>query len=117
MLSIFNIDIYRLTIYNEYIDNLYMEARMEIDRSLVSGSMALLVMKLLEDGDMYGYQMTEELKNGPKAKGCEKIFLPGEMEWEKREVILANGEMEMTDAMAASLQDLSERTGIEISFV
>ena len=35
---------------------------MEIDRSLVSGSMALLVMKLLEDGDMYGYQMTEELK-------------------------------------------------------
>ena len=27
---------------------------MEIDRSLVSGSMALLVMKLLEDGDKYG---------------------------------------------------------------
>lgn len=26
---------------------------MEIDRSLVSGSMALLVMKLLEDGDRY----------------------------------------------------------------
>lgn len=62
-------------------------------------------------------QMAEELKNGPKAKGCEKIFLPGEMEWEKREVILANGEIEMTDAMAASLQDLSERTSIEISFV
>ena len=35
---------------------------MEIDRSLISGSVALLVMKLLEDGDMYGYQMTEELK-------------------------------------------------------
>ena len=35
---------------------------MEIDRSLVGGSMALLVMKLLEDSDMYGYQMTEELK-------------------------------------------------------
>ena len=35
---------------------------MEIDKSLVSGSMALLVMKLLEDGDKYGYQMIEELK-------------------------------------------------------
>lgn len=35
---------------------------MELDRSLVSGSMALLVMKLLEDGDKYGYQMIEELK-------------------------------------------------------
>lgn len=35
---------------------------MELDRSLVSGSMALLVLKLLEDGDKYGYEMIEELK-------------------------------------------------------
>ena len=35
---------------------------MELDRSLISGSMALLVMKLLEDGDLYGYQMIETLK-------------------------------------------------------
>ena len=35
---------------------------MELDRSLVSGSMALLVMKLLEEQDMYGYQMIETLK-------------------------------------------------------
>lgn len=34
---------------------------MELDRSLVSGSMAMLVLKLLEDGDKYGYQMIEEL--------------------------------------------------------
>ena len=36
---------------------------MELDTGLVSGSMALLVMKLLEDGDKYGYQMIEELKS------------------------------------------------------
>lgn len=35
---------------------------MEMDKGLVSGSMALLVMKLLEDGDKYGYQMIEELR-------------------------------------------------------
>ena len=35
---------------------------MKLDKSLVSGSMGLLVMKLLEGGDMYGYQMIEELK-------------------------------------------------------
>ncbi|SFP53382.1 PadR family transcriptional regulator, regulatory protein PadR [Oscillibacter sp. PC13] len=35
---------------------------MELDKSLISGSMALLVMKLLEGSDMYGYQMIEELK-------------------------------------------------------
>ena len=34
---------------------------MELDKSLVSGSMSLLVLKLLEDGDLYGYQMIEEL--------------------------------------------------------
>ena len=35
---------------------------MELDKSLVRGSMALLVLKLLEDCDMYGYQMIEALK-------------------------------------------------------
>ena len=35
---------------------------MELDRSLVSGSMAMLVLKLLEDGDKYGYQMIDELR-------------------------------------------------------
>lgn len=35
---------------------------MEIDRTLISGSMGMLVMKLLEKGDMYGYQMIDELQ-------------------------------------------------------
>ena len=34
---------------------------MELEKSLVSGSMSLLVLKLLEDGDLYGYQMIAEL--------------------------------------------------------
>ena len=35
---------------------------MVLEKSLVSGSMSLLVLKLLEDGDLYGYQMIEELR-------------------------------------------------------
>ena len=35
---------------------------MDLDRSFVSGSIPLLVMKLLEDQDLYGYQMIEELR-------------------------------------------------------
>lgn len=35
---------------------------MALDKQLISGSMSLLVMKLLEERDMYGYQITEELK-------------------------------------------------------
>ena len=36
---------------------------MAIDKSLLSGSTTLLVLKLLEDGEMYGYQMIEELRS------------------------------------------------------
>ena len=35
---------------------------MAIDKSLLSGSTTLLVLKLLEDGEMYGYQIIEELE-------------------------------------------------------
>lgn len=35
---------------------------MELEKSLVSGSIPLLVLKLLEGGDLYGYQMIDELR-------------------------------------------------------
>jgi len=34
---------------------------MSINKSLLTGSTTMLVLKLLEDKDMYGYQMIEEL--------------------------------------------------------
>ena len=59
-------------------------------------------------------QMINEIKNGPKAKGAEHIFMPGEMEWSKREKALQSGELQLTDAMASSLQQLSDATGIPL---
>jgi PadR family transcriptional regulator PadR len=35
---------------------------MKIDKSLMSGSTTMLILKLLDSGDMYGYQMIEELE-------------------------------------------------------
>ena len=35
---------------------------MSIDRSLVSGSNTMLLLRLLEDKDMYGYEMIETLE-------------------------------------------------------
>lgn len=35
---------------------------MSIDKTLLSGSTSLLLLKLLQDEDMYGYQMIEELR-------------------------------------------------------
>lgn len=36
---------------------------MAVDKTLLSGSTSLLIMKLLEEGDMYGYQMVELLRS------------------------------------------------------
>lgn len=35
---------------------------MTIDKSLLTGSTSMLLLKLLEEQDMYGYQMIEELR-------------------------------------------------------
>ena len=35
---------------------------MKIDKSLLSGSTTMLILRLLESGDLYGYQMIEALE-------------------------------------------------------
>ena len=35
---------------------------MEFDKTLLAGSTGMLLLKLLEQEDMYGYQMIEELR-------------------------------------------------------
>ena len=42
---------------------------MAVDKSLVSGSTTMLLLKLLSEKDMYGYEMIEELK-----KRSENVF-------------------------------------------
>ena len=42
---------------------------MPIDKSLVSGSMSMLILKLLSEKDMYGYEMIDTLR-----KRSENVF-------------------------------------------
>ena len=42
---------------------------MAVDKSLVSGSTTMLVLKLLEEKDMYGYEMFY-----PQLGACQKIY-------------------------------------------
>ncbi len=35
---------------------------MKVDKALISGSTSMLIMSLLDEKDMYGYQMIEELE-------------------------------------------------------
>ena len=37
-----------------------------MDRALLSGSMGMLLLKLLSEGDKYGYEMIEELRRQSK---------------------------------------------------
>lgn len=39
---------------------------MAIDKSLLTGTTTMLILKLLEEADMYGYQMIEELNRKSK---------------------------------------------------
>ena len=39
---------------------------MRMDKSLISGSTSMLVLRLLEEGDLYGYQMIERLRERSK---------------------------------------------------
>lgn len=59
--------------------------------------------------------LSDELKNAPKAINSDRIYLPGEMEWDKRIAAQKDGMLEITDAMEESYQKLSELTGIKIN--
>lgn len=60
-------------------------------------------------------RMVAELKNAPKAAGAESVFVPGEMDWDKREKALASGEIAVTDVMAENYRKLSALTGARIN--
>ena len=54
--------------------------------------------------------MADSLRNLPKAKGCERIYLPGEMEWERLRKAETDG-IELPDDLLESLQGLAKDSG------
>ena len=61
-------------------------------------------------------RMITELKNAPKAKHAEQIFVPGEMEWGKFEAAEEKGWIELTDAMVVNMENLSKLTGLSVKW-
>lgn len=53
--------------------------------------------------------LIREIKDSPKAKGSDRIYLPGEMEWERREAALQHG-MQLPDFTLVNLVGLAEDT-------
>lgn len=73
----------------------------------VSKFMPIGVFKQRMDG------MIRHIKASPKAKGAERIWLPGEMEWERRKVALREGVL-LPDIVLDSLAMLSREVGQDL---
>ncbi len=59
--------------------------------------------------------MIEYLHSTPKAKGTERIYYPGEIEWERYKLSLENG-LVLPKDLEESLADLQEESGIKINW-
>jgi len=56
----------------------------------------------------------DEIVNSPKAEGTTRIFLPGDMEWERYDKAVADG-IEMPDDVSKVLEELAELTGLDLA--
>ena len=67
-------------------------------------------------GEIFSQRVRElirEIRESPKAKGAERIYLPGEMEWERRARALSDG-IELPEDVTASLRALAEEQGLPL---
>jgi LDH2 family malate/lactate/ureidoglycolate dehydrogenase len=60
--------------------------------------------------------LIRQIKDAPKAKGADRIWLPGEKEWEYQEKALARG-LALPEDVRASLQGLAEDLGMIAEFL
>jgi ureidoglycolate dehydrogenase (NAD+) len=61
-------------------------------------------------------QAIRELKDSPKAKGSERVYVPGEMEWEKRDEALKHGIL-FPELVFKNLLGLAEDVGLDFQKV
>ena len=67
--------------------------------------------------DLFKKQMDaliRQIKNAPKAKGAERIYLPGEMEWDYRKKVLEHG-IQLPDHVIIRLKGLAQDYDLDIS--
>ena len=57
--------------------------------------------------------MADALRSAPKAKGSERIFTPGEIEWGKHAKVDAEG-FDLPADVEASLRGLAQESGIAL---
>jgi LDH2 family malate/lactate/ureidoglycolate dehydrogenase len=61
-------------------------------------------------------ELVRFIRNAPRAKGAERIYLPGELEWDARVAALEHGMM-LPDHVMVRLEGLSLDTGIPLETI
>lgn len=74
-------------------------------------------MMPMQDFEARMAALAQELRSARKAQGTERIYLPGEMEWEKRRKAERDGFIEVPDNMADALNKLSQQNGIPLEWL
>jgi LDH2 family malate/lactate/ureidoglycolate dehydrogenase len=59
-------------------------------------------------------QTIREIRASEKAAGADRIYLPGEMEWERRDQALAEG-MDLPEDVVASLRGLAQDLNLDVN--
>lgn len=82
--------------------NLDLEAKNNVGHAFIAVDLAQMLP--MDEFEARMEQMVQELESAPLAKNAQKIFVPGEMEWAKREKALAENRLELADNMAENLE-------------
>lgn len=82
--------------------NLDLEAKNNVGHAFIAVDLAQMLP--MDEFEARMEQMVKELESAPLAKNAQKIFVPGEMEWAKREKALAENRLELADNMAENLE-------------
>ena len=88
--------------------NLDLEAKNNVGHAFIAVNLAQMLP--MDEFEARMEQMVKELESAPLAKNAQKIFVPGEMEWAKREKALAENRLELADNMAENLEKAAALT-------
>lgn len=82
---------------------------------------AFIVVDVAQMTDMAQFEasmqaLCSELRGAKKAAGTAQIFMPGEMEWGRRERALESNRIELNDAMVENMEKLAEQFHLELSW-
>jgi ureidoglycolate dehydrogenase (NAD+) len=61
-------------------------------------------------------ELCQELHSAKRAAGTKQIYMPGEMEWAKREKALTENTIELNDMMVKNMEKLAEQFQLELNW-